>query len=564
MRDPTFAGGPVWRTAAGSNGALQSGFRRRVVVPVILAPGRGAAAMASRRYGGRMVSSIGMAGLWSVAVWGVADGASAQGEGPGAWPVKVPREDVLQRRKDGKPLWDTQWIVRDDGVLTQLPNPAASGPTTQGYSFVGDENQPARSRDALVRTLSVWLQAGGSWACQHLAPALRCPGDLLGATLAERHFAQLGRDASVVALRQFLMQPAGASDGPSLRREQLDRELAVRLLQRTATRAAVGEMRSLARDAGDPFLRRAAATAHAVLGDAAAPLPVALSSLSIEVPAAMAFWLWVDMGNVAARPDITSAVHTARVEEMWDHVLDRDPQRGISDVLLAGAQHRIDVFDELPYEVARTWGRARIDQCLLGFRWVDGDCRLMWAAASGAFEVEALTAHLGRCGIAIETNKGRLHTSEWWPDHEVEVAADHVVVRHKRGVGAIGKWPAVVDEAIARHAAIAGELLPSVDSPSVPWLLLGGEGVATVRLQPFSLSVTSKLSVDDARAFCRDRATRIDASDRVWKVAPPELRQRCRTAIEAATVTPIDGTGRVRIEVTGKDLDPLLLWPLLR
>ena len=511
-----------------------------------------------------MVGSTRKVCLLLVTVWVAAGAASAQGEGPIPWPVNVPREEVLQRRNEGKPFWDTQWIVREDGVLTQLPNPAVQGPTTQGYSFVADENPRDRSRDALVQTLSVWLHAGNSWACQYLGAALRCPGDLLGATLAERHFAQLGRDASDVALRQFLLQPDGALEEPLLRREQLDRELAVRLLQRRGARAAIGELRSLARDAGDPFLRRAAAAAHSELADAAASSPVALPSLPVEVPAGMAFWLWIDMGNVAARRDIASAVRTARVEKGWDHVLARDPERGISDALLAGSQHRVDVFDELPYEMARTWGRARIDQCLLGFRWVDGDCRLIWAAASGAFEVEALTAYLGRCGIGIETNKGRLHTTDWWPDHEVDVAADHVVVRHKRGIGAIGKWPAVVDEAIERRAAIAGELSPSKDSPTVPWLLLGGEGVATLQLQPFALTVTSKLSVADAKAFCMERAGRIDASDTVWTPASPELRQRWRAALYAASVTAIEGSDRVRIEVTGKDLDPLLLWPLLQ
>lgn len=236
----------------------------------------------------------------------------------------------------------------------------------------------------------------------------------------------------------------------------------------------------------------------------------------------------------------------------------------ISDAWLAGTQYHVDLPDEVPYEAARTWGRARADQCLLGFRRVDGGWRLVWAAMSGAFEVNVLSAYLDECGGAIESTKDGLHTVNWWPGYEVDVATDHVVVRHESGVGEIGKWPAVVDEAIARRAAIAGELMASKDSPTVPWLLLGGEGVATVQMQPFALSVTSKLSVADATAFCKEQAARVLVADTAWAPGFESLRQLWPAALEAASVTAIQGSDRVRIEVTGKDLDPLLLWPLLQ
>ncbi|HEX5051888.1 MAG TPA: hypothetical protein VFZ65_08965, partial [Planctomycetota bacterium] len=404
--------------------------------------------------------------------------------GPAA-PIEVTREQVLARRDQGKPFWDNQWIVRDDGALTQLPNPAAGGSTAHvGMSFVGDEYPPAVSRDPLAQNLH---ERFDSWSAAPawLAPLLRHPGDLLGATFADRHFTQLGRDAGDVALRQFLVLPDTAPTQPQLRRERLDRELAIRLLQQRGARHAVGELRAVVKGTGDTCLQRAAQEALAALAGDPAPPRVVLAQLSIEVPTSADFWLWIDTARLAPDSTVATAVRTAVAEKLWREVLEGGGR--LCDLQLAGAQFLVDVPEEMPYEAARLWGRARFDQCLLAFRSGRDGVELAWAAASGSFEVEVLSRYLEACKVPHAEADGLVSSSEWWPGLAVEVARDHVVVRSKSGLGApAGRWPAVVAAAVACEAAVAGALPAGSAMESVPWLLLDGESMATVRLSPFS------------------------------------------------------------------------------
>lgn len=195
----------------------------------------------------------------------------------------VEREELTRRRDAGLPLGETEWDVREDGTLLQWPNPAAGGSTTLGMSFVGDERwMDLDQSDSLVVQLG---SRRSDDALFWLAPLLRRPGDLLAATNAERHFAQLGRDASAVALRQYLALAGDPGPESMQRRDALDRELAIRLLQRRGDSNAQGELRVLAKDADDPFLREAARDALATFGAGTLPERTPLHELGLEPPA---------------------------------------------------------------------------------------------------------------------------------------------------------------------------------------------------------------------------------------------------------------------------------------
>lgn len=518
--------------------------------------------MASWRYAKEMVPRI--AGLLLVGVAGLRAQAAPQ---PPNEPVALSREDVRQRHAQGKPLWDTQWRVRPDGVLEQHPNPAAGGSTANGLSFAGVDDYGERPGDPLVTFLSRHLHDGTKFASDvrnWLAPLLRHPGDLLGATDAERHFAQLGRDATDQALRQFLVVPATAATPELQRREQLDRELAVRVLQQRRVKASVGELRLLAARRDDPFLQRTAATALAALGGGAAPAPVAFAGLALKVPRHADAWLWLDCMRLPERRDVDSAVRGAEVERLWS-LLERFGGKPLS-IHLAGCQMHVDQFGEVPYEAARTWGRAQVDQMLVALQATASGVQLGWAAASGRFEAAVLAEYLRKRKIDFAALDGGLQTTAWWPGFEVTVLADRVVVR-RDGLALGGATPGLVAKATAAGAPLAAEV-PAHSPLTMPWLLLDAPGSALLSLAPFRLQIERQGDVQgvaDRLVGIREQVG--DWPSLGWSAVLKSddldvIVAAWQAALAKAEVQPA-GEGRVGFVVAGAGLDPFRLWPLL-
>ena len=483
---------------------------------------------------------------------------------PRRTPVTVSDEELIERHGRGQPFWETKWQLRKDGALTQLPNPAAGGASVRGLSFIGDEFPSTEVRDALVRQLRLRVR---SWptSVDWLAPLLREPGDLLSATLTERHFSKLKRNVRDVPLRQFLILPGEPKTEPMARRELLERELAVRLIQRRLMRSARGELRALATGEGDALVRRAARDALAAMdGDTARP-SVALQDLQLVPPAKADLWLWIDVARMPARGDIASALRKQRAEQLWQRVLGRG--RGASEAILAGAQLVVDIPNELPFEMARLWGRARVDQCLLAFRVLDGQPDLLWAAASGAFEVGVLGDYLEALQVEVTVHGEVVKSTDWWPGFAVEVAPNHVVVRRDLADTApAGAWPAFAAIAAGVGDVLAAKLPEDSEMQSLPWLLLERGDTAAVRLQPFALRVTTGASAARARERCESAAVHVASADpdRVLPSLPAQIATSWQAALRGAKVDASGEPGRLRVRVTGQKLDPFVLWPLLR
>ncbi|MCU0866738.1 MAG: hypothetical protein MUC36_23385 [Planctomycetes bacterium] len=455
----------------------------------------------------------------------------------------------------GKPVFEWRWIVRADGTLTQQPRDFPdAGPRKD---FFGDE-EAGPTNDNLVLKLGNRLETQQEIR-RLLATLLRVPGDLLGTTSPERHFTQLGIGSSDVELRQLVAVPEIASTPALRRRELLDRELAVRCLQHRNTRSAIGELRALAKNNSDPFLQHAIRAALHRFGVGEAPARVALPSVVTKVAAGVDLWLWCDFGQFAMRPDVAAAEHAAAA----DRVLTQANRLGdgLRNIHLASIQHYLDYHDEVGFEAARTWGRARIDQCLLGFRIPHGTgerLRLVHAAASGAFEVDVLASHLQQCEIRFERKDGRLRVDQWWPGYTVAVAADHLVVSTNADTPL--DLPAFVGTAIAAGDSLA---IARAAQPDRAWSWLEAGATAAVRLVPFRFTLSHPGSLENAAELGRQRLLQLEAMLRGKLADGAQLAERWQRALVAAgDRARVDGD-RVHLVVEAPELDPLLLWPLL-
>lgn len=472
----------------------------------------------------------------------------------------VPRATVEARHAAGKPLYDTRWVVDASGAVVQFPNPAAGGSTDAGLPFLGQPHA-GRQPDPLPQELCAGLRSWKS-ALPWLAANLRQPGSLLGAIDAERHRTQLGLQTAPTDVRLLLLTEAIDRGLPDVlqRRALLEREVAARLLQQTNCLAARGEFEALRREA-DPFLVHAANDALAAMGARAAvpPAPWTATPPTSGIDA----WFWLDLRHFAPRPDIATAVRRSTAEDFWQQVLaiGSDP----INLALAGAQMIVDRPGEAPFELARCWGRARIDRCLLGLSVLDGRTHLGWAEATGMFEVEALRTYLTERGLDVG-GTGPVQSDTWWDGLQVTVTADRVVVRATAlAKQAVGPMPEVLAAAIANGAAFAAALPAESPIESLPWLLLERGENAQVTLAPFALRVATAGDAAAARTRCEHLARELSTVAKTLTSAPhlPELTLRSWLAALQDPRATRNAAGTM-IEVTGEGLDPFALWPLLR
>ena len=489
--------------------------------------------------------------------------ATAQQQTPAKTDIEhVPRATVEARHAAGKPLYDTQWVVDASGAVMQFPNPAAGGSTDAGLPFLGQPHA-GRQPDPLPEELRAWLRSWKS-ALPWLAANLRQPGSLLGAIDAERHRTQLGLQTAPTDVRLLLLLTEAIDRGlPDVlqRRALLEREVAARLLQQTNCLAARGEFEALRREA-DPFLVHAANDALAAMGARAAAVPTTPWTATPPT-AGIDAWFWLDLRHFAPRPDIATAVRRATAEDFWQQLLaiGADP----INLALAGAQMIVDRPGEAPFELARCWGRARIDRCLLGLSVLDGKTQLGWAEATGMFEVEALRTYLTERGLDVGGN-GPVQSGTWWEGFHVTVTADRVVVLATAMAKQVaGPMPEVLAAAIAKGAAFAAALPAESPIESLPWLLLERGENAQVSLAPFTLRVSTAGDAAAARSRCDHLARELSTVAKTPGSAPHLPDSALRSWLDALQ-NPIatKNAAGTMIEVTGEGLDPFALWPLLR
>lgn len=473
-------------------------------------------------------------------------------------PEFLPHEELAARHKLGKPPFDTKWIVNRYGVLTQLPNAAAGGSTKRGQPFLTQGAARINGQDLATEQLGSLV---GHWnrAAMWLAPLLRHPGDLLGSTNANYHFTKLARDPSTESLRMFLVQPSDTTDAALLRREVLDRELTIRLLMQRKARSARAEIQALAKRTDDPFLRQTARQALASFGIGQPPSGVALADLTIAAPKNADLWFFLDTTKLKPRPEIATATRKAHTEWIWSMLL--RATRGLHDVQMAGAQFLVDIPDEMPFELARAWGRARVDQCLLAVQPSGDSVKIAWAAASGCFETTVLADYLSKRRVTHTNKDGVIRTDTWWPNYQVEIAANHLFVCHKDSKNApTGDWPAVVAAAKKGNAALAFEVPTGSRLKGMAWLPVMGSPIATVAVHPFSMSIKSRSDEATAKRACNRYAKRVLVHvDKQLPIAAASWSDAFRNA----QITNQDKAG-VRIDVRGQELDLWQLWPLLQ
>lgn len=490
---------------------------------------------------------------------------TAQTQAPAAKPTKVSLSELIARQAQGHELWATQWVVRDDGMLMQRCEPRAEqprdtkDPTNANYREFADTAGLSQKPgwDPLVASARV-LMPHWATASSWIAPLLRHPGDLLGATFAEHHFSKLGRDPSTASLRQFLITPDQPLKKPLLRRLHLDRELAIRVLHQRHDVSARKELGLLAQQTQDPFLRRAANEALAELDNKQRPANIKLRELPIEVPTTADFWLLIDSAHIPPARALPLQVRKGSIDYAWS-LLINDGEADTNS--MAHCQRQIDLPDEMPYELARSWGRTRVDQCLIAIGGSNARPCLNWAAASGCFEVDVLAAYLATRQIAYRLEDGVLRSKQWWPDFHIEVAPNYLTVNrntHPKPTARV--WPPLLDQAELAGAGLAIASPADSGISTSPWLPGSGALTATLKLTPFELTISK--AMDPARAHEACRSLSDAAGTTSHEQLTEQVLSRWQQAFRNAEISPVEEGNATRIRIRSEKLSLWELWPL--
>ena len=121
--------------------------------------------------------------------------------------------------------------------------------------------------------------------------------------------------------------------------------------------------------------------------------------------------------------------------------------------------------------------------------------------------------------------------------------------------------PAFVGAAIAAGDGIA---IARAAQPDRAWSWLEAGATAAVRLEPFRLTLSHPGSLENAAELGRQRLLQLEAMLRGKLPDAAQLAERWQRAlVTAGDRARVDGD-RVIFVVEAPELDPLLLWPLLR
>ena len=297
----------------------------------------------------------------------------------------VNTDELRARLEQGKPLWDVNWKVSENGVLLMSPDPIGGAPDDWMPVF-GNLVPDGIANFGLIGWLNVF--ASGT-------------RDLASLTDGEFHFTAWGLDASPEALRKLAVTPVVDKDPEQARRLGLNRILAVRLLQQRGIEQARPELAAVADDPdADPFLRRAAEDAvNALEGQVETEVSTVPSSSVAALPADADVLFFFDQARI---PTPFFLPPLGRELGMRILVQDLEAAGGfVSPATLAGGQWMADIVPLAPFEFARRYGNARIDWSMGAFRVGQRPADTgLWVEARGMFEVDRIAASLQRAGIA--------------------------------------------------------------------------------------------------------------------------------------------------------------------
>lgn len=258
---------------------------------------------------------------------------------------------VALRIRNGGWFETSQWRRGDDGAL-QL-------------RYFGDSgsSEAARFMPLLGGELGRGLSHGGLVGL--LALVCHGHGDLVGMTDAAFHLGALGVGSDEVQLRQLLVVAPASFEGPRGRAEALDHMIAIDTLVRLGARGAAAELAVLAAmDHAPAPLRERARRGLALLQGMPDPLvrkrldpeglllPAAFDGIAVIDHARLPDLSWLTaVGRRLAA--IVSADTVARFDGTW------------TAAMRNSTQSLCDLGSELPFELARRYGNARVDQSVV-------------------------------------------------------------------------------------------------------------------------------------------------------------------------------------------------------
>lgn len=352
---------------------------------------------------------------------------------------------VLKRVRDGGRFEETKYRRGDDGALEMRFFADTGGVYGDGERY----------RALLGEHLAHGLQNCGALGL--LAIVCHGSGDLIGMTDAAFHLGALGLPTGDVELRQWIALPLPKNPTAA---ELLDRRLAIREVLRRSGKAASGEFASLARSA-DGAIRR---DAEAALAEANGMLPRArLDPAAVTFPREGVAYVVVDHARL---PDLGWITSLARhVSKLRTASVIEAAGGSISEATCNGAQYLADLAGELPFELARLHGNARIDHSFVAVSLVPQGklpFGLLWQAA-GAFEPG---------WAAVEPLPGSARNNPLL-DGTLAVAADRLVANVHSEVGESDRERAdelLRDDAVAIRAVVPKgsalcAMLPTLDLP---------------------------------------------------------------------------------------------------
>jgi len=289
---------------------------------------------------------------------------------------------------------ELQWKVDSEGRILVWPHPAL-GAAAKGEADARPymESGPRLFTRELPRT-------GLLGTILYALPGTSDLASLGDGAYQFRKLSTPTTDASIV--ERIAAEPKG--EAPLLRRAQLDRLVAVRIAQTRRLGAAVPALAKLAKEADDPFLRRAAAEARAdILGHAPPALNVA--ELPDDIPANADLILFIDQTHVPRRTRLWNVVKKSGSVSARNMVVQMGSMVTVSD--RAAGQMAMDLSLVLGYEAARQFGNMRRHWTVIAARLARGaDGPAIWSETDGLFEPAAMHNALKNHNVSSEFKDG--------------------------------------------------------------------------------------------------------------------------------------------------------------
>ncbi len=461
-------------------------------------------------------------------------------------------QDARRRFAAGQPLWDVKFKVDDNGELLMWPSPSAGGASDIYEPFLPLEMEGIGWRSANLGALGFL--------------SLLCSGgrDLASLGDAEQVLRTDGVDTSDAGLRQALVTPVTEPTPGRARRAELRRILAARLLQERRVAAARGELQAVARDgATDPFLAQACRDALLAIDGGTAPRAELSDAMLRVVPADADLVVFLDQARIPPSFWLPRLAREVATEVTLQQIELAGGQ--ISPAMLAGAMQMAETSSRGPFELARRFGNARMEQTLLALRLREERVEFL-LDAPGRYDVQRIATTLRDGGVALEPGE-TLQASDLPFGNTLEMTADRLRVHHADlGAQPDGDRAAALRQAGAGASAIwvhvppGSKLLTQLELPATPrGATLGIDFAPHARVvlrTEHELPVHSQGLASLLEGYRRQGETQLDdlpGSPSIDRIAEALAKATIRTEEKVLTVT-LDLVG-----VTPDDVRLLLL-----